>query len=157
MRSVVAAEAVEGAQMAQCVALAPYPLVQFGEVAMGFDCERVTFDRPIETLQRILVFLAPAIEESDFQMHFGLRGNDRRSAEQMAQRVREIALLFEQRRHPHVNLEVARLAAQKIAVKRERPQRVAFGQPLSFLETLAHSRRSETVFDLPRRRGAVEA
>ena len=72
--------------MTQRVALAPGLFVELGEIAMGFDQRGITFQRPLETPDRVVVFTAGAIERPEPLVDFRVRGLDGRGAKQMFER-----------------------------------------------------------------------
>src|SRR5579863_81265 len=77
---VVAAEAMECAEVAQGVAFAPDPFVELDEVAMGLGDQRITFSGALETLQGELEFLAFALEQTQAQMDLGVGRHEHRGA-----------------------------------------------------------------------------
>src|SRR5579863_323645 len=66
----------------------------------------------------------------------------------MAHRADEIALTLEQRRHLQMDLEVSRLAPDKIVVEHQRAQRIGLGEPPRLFKAGAQARRPEAILDL---------
>src|SRR5579864_2536546 len=104
---------MDHAEMAQRLALAAYGLVQLGEVAMRRERERIAFDRAHETPERVLQLVAAAVEQPQADVDVGVGGNNRRGAEQRAQRAGEVALTFEQAREIDMRVKIARLAPEQ--------------------------------------------
>ena len=129
------------------VALATHRVIHLGRVAMRFDVGGIAFERAQETSERVLVLLLATIEQAELQMHLAVGGDNRGRAEQMAQGTAKVALALEQRREPHVRFVVAGLAADQLAVNRERAERICLGDSTRLFEALAHSRRAETILD----------
>ena len=96
---VVAAQTMQGAEMAQGVALAPETIVQFGEIAMGFDRERVALGGADKTLERQLRVFALAIKQSEPQMNFGVGWYQQGCGLGMADSADQVTLPFQQRGH----------------------------------------------------------
>ena len=139
---------MERAQMTQRFAFASDALIEVGEVAMRLDRERIAFDHAQEALQRVLELLAFAINQAQAQMDFRICRRQHGRAHQMAGRTGDIAFALEQRSHPHMHFEIARLVSQQVAIEHQRAQRIRFGQPLGLCEAFTHASRAEALLDL---------
>src|SRR6266851_10294831 len=87
-----AGQAMDHAEVAQRLALAAHRFVQLGQVAMRGERERIAFERAQEAPERALRILAAAVEQAQADVDIAIGGDDRRGAEQSAQRTDQIAL-----------------------------------------------------------------
>src|SRR5271155_2710674 len=149
-------QAVDGAQVALRVALAAHRLVDFGGVAMRLDVSGVAFERAQKTSQCVLQLVLLAVEQPQLQVHVGAGGNDGGGAEQVAQRAGQVAFALEQRGEAQVRFEVARLAADQLAVDGKRFEGILVGDAARLFEALAHAGRTEAVLDFAGLIGALE-